>query len=205
VMVDDRASIRVLSARLSEHAQKFKMIHYNRHSRVSMAYLAALAGDGEAALADIEACLSEWSEAGYRYLLPVVWIIQIRALLLCDKVDEAFAAVKRALSHVAETGEEIFAAELHRLNGIIALAKHVGRDEAFAEQAFRGAINIAREQGAKLFELRATTSLARLWRDRGKASEAERLLAPTYGWFTEGFATPDLSEAKTVLEECRAS
>ncbi|MBV9394538.1 MAG: AAA family ATPase [Methylobacteriaceae bacterium] len=204
VLLDDRASIGILSARLSEHAQKFKMIHYNRHARVSIAYLAALAGDGEAALADIEACLSEWSEAGYRYLLPVVWIIQIRALLLCEKVDEAFAAVKRALSHVAETGEEIFAAELHRLDGIIALAASLGRDEASAEQAFRSAINIARAQDAKLFELRATTSLARLWRDQGKASEAERLLAPTYDWFAEGFATPDLLEANTVLAECRA-
>jgi class 3 adenylate cyclase/tetratricopeptide (TPR) repeat protein len=201
VLMDDRASIDVLSARLSEHAARFKMIHYNRHARVSIAYLKALTGDQETGLAEIEACLSEWSETGYRYLLPVIWIIRIRALLLFDSVEQAFATVKASLSHVAETGETIFAAELHRLSGIIALSKGDGRDVALAEQSFKTAIEVAREQEAKLLELRAATSLARLWRDQGKEREAESLLGAIYGWFTEGFASPDLLEAKSVLDE----
>jgi class 3 adenylate cyclase/tetratricopeptide (TPR) repeat protein len=203
LLMDDRALVDVLSARLSEHAQKFKMIHYNRHARVSIAYLRARAGDHEAGLAEMDACLSEWSEVGYRYLLPIIWIIQIRALLLFERVDEAFATAKVGLSHVAETGEAIFAAELHRLSGMIALAKADGRDEPFAARAFKTAIEVACDQDAKLLELRAATSLARLWRDQGKGSEAERLLAGIYGWFTEGFGTPDLLEAKALLDECR--
>jgi predicted ATPase len=70
-----------------------------------------------------------------------------------------------------------------------------------AEEAFNAAITIAREQKARSFELRAAMSLARLWRDQGKVQEARELLAPVYGWFTEGFDTRDLKEAKALLEE----
>ena len=69
-----------------------------------------------------------------------------------------------------------------------------------AEQLYRKALSIAREQGAKLWELRAAVALARLWRDQGRRREARDLLAPVYGWFTEGFDTPDLKEAKALLD-----
>ncbi len=74
-------------------------------------------------------------------------------------------------------------------------------NQAEAEACFRRAIKVARAQDARMWELRAATSLARLWRDQGKAGEACDLLAPIYGWFTEGFATPDLTDAKTRLDE----
>jgi predicted ATPase len=74
-------------------------------------------------------------------------------------------------------------------------------DPAAAEQSFHRAQAVARRQNAKSFELRAAMSLARLWRDQGKVSEARELLAPVYGWFTEGFDTRDLKEAKALLEE----
>ena len=70
-----------------------------------------------------------------------------------------------------------------------------------AEASFRDAIALAQRQGARLFELRASTSLARLWRDQGRRKEARALLAPIYGWFTEGFDAPDLKEAKALLDE----
>ena len=70
-----------------------------------------------------------------------------------------------------------------------------------AEASFHKAITVARQQSAKLYELRAATSLARLWRDQGKRDEARDLLAPVYGWFTEGFNTPVLQEAKSLLDE----
>ncbi len=70
-----------------------------------------------------------------------------------------------------------------------------------AESAFRRALKIARRQEAKSLELRAAASLAKLWRDQGKREQAHNLLAPVYGWFTEGFDTPDLEEAKTLLNE----
>ena len=76
-------------------------------------------------------------------------------------------------------------------------------DAAAAEASYREAMAIAQRQNAKLWELRATMSLARLWRDQGKRSEARDLLAPVYGWFTEGFDTADLKEAKGLLNELR--
>jgi predicted ATPase len=205
MLIDDRNLIDALSARMSEHSQKFKMTHFHRLARFNIAYLAALKGDPEAGLAEIDTCLSEWLGAGYRYFIPIVWLAQIRIQLLFEKIDDAFETVKLALAHVAETGEAIFAAEVHRMNGIIALADKSERNEQLAEQAFQTAIEVARAQDAKLLELRAATSLARLWRDNGKRAEAETLLAPIYNWFTEGFGTPDLMEAKALLDELATS
>jgi predicted ATPase len=79
-----------------------------------------------------------------------------------------------------------------------------GDDAAAAETAFEEALSIARNQQAKSWELRAAMSLARLWRDQGKVQQARELVAPVYGWFTEGFDTRDLKEAKALLEELAA-
>jgi predicted ATPase len=81
------------------------------------------------------------------------------------------------------------------------LLAHHRREQRHAEACFRRASGIAQHQNAKTWELRASTILARLWRDQGKRTEARDLLAPIYGWFTEGFDTPDLKEAKALLEE----
>jgi predicted ATPase len=90
--------------------------------------------------------------------------------------------------------------EIHRLRGEL-----TGRlphpDPAKAEESFRTALAIAREQGTRGYELRAATSLARLWGEQGRRGEARDLLAPVYGWFTEGFDTQDLKEAKRLLDE----
>ena len=88
--------------------------------------------------------------------------------------------------------------ELHSHKGQL-LRRH-GNFEV-AEELYRKALSIAREQGAKLWELRAAVSLSRLWRDQGKRADAHDLLAPVYGWFTEGFDTPDLKEARALLDE----
>jgi predicted ATPase len=88
--------------------------------------------------------------------------------------------------------------ELHRLRGDLLNATG---DRAGAEQSYHQAIAVAQRQCAKLFELRATASLARLWRDQGKRTEARDLLTSIYGWFTEGFDTPILKDAKALLDE----
>jgi predicted ATPase len=103
-----------------------------------------------------------------------------------------------ALRIVERTGERWFAAELYRHKGQLLLRQ--GRSEA-AEELYRKALGIAREQEAKLWELRAATSLARLRRDQGRRAEAHDLLAPIFAWFTEGFATPDLKDAKALLDQ----
>lgn len=105
------------------------------------------------------------------------------------------------MADIAETEEAILAAELHRLTGVIALADANASGEALAEQAFTTALDVARSQDAKLLELRAATSLARLWRNQRRDAEAEALLAPVCNCFTEGFGMPDLMEAKALLDE----
>ena len=93
-----------------------------------------------------------------------------------------------------------FEAEINRIAGEIALKSHEP-DAAKAEDYFERALAVARQQQAKSWELRAAMSMARLWRDQGKRREARDLLAPVYGWFTEGFDTLDLKEAKALLDE----
>src|SRR5262249_61529016 len=97
------------------------------------------------------------------------------------------------------TGERWYEAELHRLKGELLLQQHVDH-QAEAENCFLRALDIAHNQEAKSLELRAATSLARLWQQQGKRQEAHDLLAPVYGWFIEGFDTADLQEAKALLE-----
>ena len=106
--------------------------------------------------------------------------------------------IGEAISLTEETQTRHYEPETYRVQGELLLAMH---DHRAAEASFRTAINVAQRQSAKLWELRAATSLARLWRDQGKRTEARDLLAPIYGWFTEGFDTPDLKEAKALLEE----
>jgi predicted ATPase len=116
------------------------------------------------------------------------------------QLDYALRHVDEAMVMIKTTKERWFEAEVNRIAGEIAL-KSPEHDAAKAEENFERALAVARQQQTKSFELRAAMSLARLWRDQGKVQQARELLAPVYGWFTEGFDTLDLKEAKTLLEE----
>jgi hypothetical protein len=118
------------------------------------------------------------------------------------RVTDALALVDHALNTGEGPASGLFAPEIHRLRGMF--LKSLGSPAEEIECALRTALEIAEEQGAFLLKLRASTSLARLWRDQGKVQQARELLAPVYGWFTEGFETRDLKEAKTLLEELAA-
>jgi predicted ATPase len=114
--------------------------------------------------------------------------------------DDAWRCMGDATAAVETTNERLFEAEVHRIAGEVALMAS-DRNAAKTEEHFERSLAVARQQQAKSWELRAAMSLARLWRDQGKVSEARELLAPVYGWFTEGFDTRDLKEAKALLEE----
>ena len=105
------------------------------------------------------------------------------------------------------TDERYCEAELHRLKGELLLMQGDKTEASFhqAESCFQHAVEVARRQQAKSWELRATVSLARLWQKQGRVDEARQMLAEIYGWFTEGFDTPDLQEAKALLEELSRS
>jgi predicted ATPase len=122
------------------------------------------------------------------------------AHVAAGQLQDALAALDRAGETAAATGERHYQAELYRLRGVV-LAQ-TGKD-AEAAACLQQAIETAQGQEAKSLELRAATSLARLWRDQGKRAQARDLLAPIYGWFTEGFDTADLKDAKALLDELR--
>ena len=117
-----------------------------------------------------------------------------------DQGSEALAAVSEALAVVEETGECLFEAWLRQLNGEVLLKKSEAGAAGHAEACLREALEVARRQQAKSWELRVATSLARLWAEQGKSRQAYDVLAPVYHSFTEGFDTDDLKEARTVLE-----
>jgi predicted ATPase len=123
-----------------------------------------------------------------------------RAYAELGQFDDASGCIRKAMTAVEATKERWNAAEVHRIAGEIAL-KSQQPDGAKAEACFERALSVARQQQAKSWELRAAMSMARLWRDQGKRDEARDLLAPVYGWFTEGFDTRDLKEAKALLDE----
>ena len=122
------------------------------------------------------------------------------AYALAGAIDEGLRLSAEALTMIEATGEQWDKVELHRIQGEL-LRRRPGTDLGECEECFQGALALARRQGSRGFELRAASSLARLWRDQGKRIEARDLLAPIYGWFTEGFDTPDLKEAKALLDE----
>jgi predicted ATPase len=112
---------------------------------------------------------------------------------------EGLTILEEALALVEKTGQGVYEAELHRLQGEVLLIHAV--EGGGAEACFQQALTVARRQEAKSLELRAAMSLSQLWQQQGKRDEARELLAPVYGWFTEGFDTADLQEAKALLEE----
>jgi predicted ATPase len=114
--------------------------------------------------------------------------------------DDARCCIDDAIDKVERSNEKCWEAEVNRIAGEVAL-KSPSRDTQKAQKHFERALSVARQQQMKSFELRAAVSLARLWRDQGKTVDARELLAPVYGWFTEGFDTRDLKEAKALLEQ----
>ena len=116
------------------------------------------------------------------------------------QAEEGLALIAEAEEFMARTGERLAEAWVHRVKGELLLAREPS-DPAGAEVSFREALDVARRQSAKSSELRAATSLARLWQRQSKRDEARDLLAPVYAWFTEGFDTKDLRDAKALLEE----
>ena len=132
------------------------------------------------------------------YFLPYGLAFLAEGLVRHGDRAAALAALREGLALADATGEHWWDAELHRLTGTVLLAENkLDEGEASLQQAIR----IAQAQQAKSLELRAVRDLARLWGEQGRRTEARDLLAPVYGWFTEGFDTADLKEAKALLDQ----
>jgi predicted ATPase len=142
--------------------------------------------------------LAAFRATGSGVFMPYHIALLARAYEITGQVEAALTSLDDALQIVETIGERWFEAELHRHKGQLLLKQ--GQTQA-AEELYRNALSLTREQEAKLWELRAAVSLARAWRDLGRSNEARDLLSPVCGWFTEGFDTPDLKEAKALLYE----
>ena len=168
--------------------------------RIAQGWVAAQNGDAAAGIACIRDAMAQAEATGSRILDPCHLGLLAEALALAGEVDEGLVVLDEAFARSAASGQRCTDAELHRLRGEL-MRQSPRLDPARAEASFRTALAIAREQGTRGYELRAATSLARLWREQGRRGEARDLLAPVYGWFTEGFDTADLKNAKALLDE----
>jgi DNA-binding SARP family transcriptional activator len=158
-------------------------------------------GEQKLGLAELQRGDEEMRSIGGSFLQPFVSLLLVEQLAKIGQIDEGLKLVYEAL---ANTGDDHYwcDAELERLHGQLMLVKSI--DEQQAEAALRRAIQIAKKQQAKLFELRATISLAQLWFDQGRSAQAREILAPTYSWFTEGLDDPDLKKARALLDALSA-
>jgi predicted ATPase len=160
--------------------------------------LFALAGKAEDAVQTISSGLTAWRSTGSTLWMPLYLPHLARAHAGRGQCEDAQRCISEAMSAVENTKERWCESEVHRIAGDIELmSQRLGTAKAQAH--FERALTISRAQQAKSWELRAAMSLARLWRDQGKRQQALELLAPVYGWFTEGFDTRDLKDAKALL------
>jgi predicted ATPase len=161
-------------------------------------------GQAEEGVKQLREGLASMHAFGAQLVQPAYGAALAEGCVALGQVGDGFAAVTEALAAAERAGERDVEAELHRLKGALTLARgavpsaEVGAE---AEKCFRRAIEIARRQEAKSWELRATTSLARLLEKQGRRDEARAMLTEIYDWFTEGFDTIDMKGAKALLDE----
>jgi predicted ATPase len=161
--------------------------------------LAASTGQAADAIQSITSGFSAYRSTGSTLWGPYYFSCLARAYAELGSFENALHSIDDAITTVETTKERWCEAEVYRTAGEIMLLAPE-RNAAKAEAYFNQALSVARAQEAKSWELRAAMSMARLWRDQGKPQQARELLAPVYGWFTEGFNTRDLKEAKALLD-----
>ena len=148
---------------------------------------------------DIKKAIGSYQSTGSRVYLPYMHSLLGAVLGDKEKYDDGISSLEEALAWMEKTGQHFFESEIYRLMGEMSAARDF--DGQKAEQFYRRALHISRSQGAKFWELQASMSLCRLWQKQGNSAEARELLEPIYQWFSEGFDTPDLVEAKALLND----
>jgi class 3 adenylate cyclase/predicted ATPase/energy-coupling factor transporter ATP-binding protein EcfA2 len=163
-------------------------------------WMLAQQGQAEEGIEQFAQGLRDYRATGAEVMQPYFLALLAEAHATLGEPEAGLRVLTEALTRVDTTGERWYESELYRLKGAL-LMQQSSDYQAEAETCFQHALEIARSQQAKSFELRTATSLARLWQSQGKRQEAHALLAPVYDWFTEGFDTADLQDAKALLEE----
>jgi predicted ATPase len=199
----DYATTRTLLHELIALADEKGSSFWKADGQILQGCLLALTGNPSDAIHLITTSLAAWRSTGATLFVPGHLSCLAKAYSELGKFDDAWRCISEAVTAIEATKETWCEAEVNRTAGEIAMLS-AERDTAKAEVYFERALAVARQQQAKSWELRAAMSLARLWRSQRKVQQARELLAPVYGWFTEGFDTRDLKEAKALLEELGA-
>jgi predicted ATPase len=191
------------------------------YGAIRQGWILAEQGQGQEGIAKIQQGMTALRAGGAVMNTP--WILALLAEVYgkVGQAEEGLGVLAEALAFVGKTGERVWEAEVYRLKGELTLKQfnvqgskfkveespesEVRSPESEAEECFLRAIEIARKQSAKSLELRAATSLSRLWQQQGKKQDAHQMLSEIYGWFTEGFDTKDLQEAKALLASLGSS
>jgi predicted ATPase len=174
---------------------------YVAQATIMRGWALAAQGQGAEGTAQMRRGLAAYQATGSERQQPYNLALLAEAYGSLGQTAEGLSLLAEVLAPVDRPGERGWAAELHRLQGELLLAQAGDRQRVpEAEACLHQALDVARRQQARSWELRAATSLSRLWQQQGKCQEAYDLLAPIYGWFTEGFDTADLQEAKALLE-----
>jgi len=197
------AAANALSDQLIAMADQTGSLAWKMRGILNRGNVSALTGNAADAVQMITSSLTASRSTGATLGLPLNLSSLARAYSDLGRRDDATRCICEAVTQIEKTKERRYEAEVNRIAGEIALKSatpHLEKAEAYFDRA----LAVARQQQAKSWELRAAMSMARLWRDQGKREEAREILAPVYGWFTEGFDTRDLKEAKALLDELAA-
>ncbi len=194
----DLDRIETATAKTISFCTEHRIAYYLAYGPIAKGYMLAWRGDLDAGIAQMRDGIAEYRATGSGVLLPLFQTMLAEMLIARGELDDVAALLDRSTDQCERWGEAHYQAETIRVRG--EMHRRAGDDDA-GEACFRDAIAFAQGQEAKLFELRAVISLARLWQGHGKTKEAHDLLAPVYGWFTEGFDTADLKEANLLLRE----
>jgi predicted ATPase len=194
------AEVEALAGEGIELADRHGFPFWTTLGQIYQCWAMAQRGEAPAAVEPFRAGITRAKATGTRLLEPFYLGLRAEVCAMAGQFDEGLAELDEAFAVSAETGQIGFDAELYRLCGDL-LLRVPERGLTESESCFRKALTITQMQGARGYELRAATSLARLWGERGRRTEARDLLAPAYGWFTEGFDTADLKDAKALLDQ----
>jgi predicted ATPase len=170
-------------------------------SRAGRGICADLLDPSADSLAAVRSELDDYVGSGYQFGITALYVLLSQALVMRRQLAPAREVIIKGLATAGRTSERMFEAELLRLKARALLLEGEVDGVSKAESLLDEALKIAQSQNARSLELRAARDLAGVWRDQGRSIEARELLAPVYGWFTEGFNTPDLKEAKALLDE----
>jgi predicted ATPase len=209
------AYVRVFAAVVSQLCRDVPAVHEHAEAAVALAteqgfpswaawgtslrgWAAAMQGQAKEGMAQVRQGIAAWRATGAALLVPYFCTMLADVSDHLGHPEDGLQALVEAYALVEQQEERWWEAEIHRLRGVL-LLRQTMPPQAEAEACFQRALDVARRQEAKALELRAAMSLSRLWQQQGKRADAHALLAPIYDWFTEGFDTADLQDAKALL------